>query len=191
MRSKASIKAHPLHPILVSFPIGLWVASLIFDLIAVYSSNNLLWAAGFFCVLAGCIGAALAAIPGVIDLLSVVPPRSSAKQRGYIHGALNTVALLLFIAVAWQRGGPWPEPEPISLYFSVAGVLLIGISGWPQMCNIAIAEVYAHTVDKIHLIDAVKSNACRKYRFQLYFYLVHSFCLRDIGLDNLIFVIPE
>jgi nitrite reductase/ring-hydroxylating ferredoxin subunit/uncharacterized membrane protein len=130
MRSKASIKAHPLHPILVAFPIGLWVASLIFDLIAVNSNNNLLWAAGFFCVLGGCIGAALAAIPGVIDLLSIVPPRSSAKQRGYIHGALNTTALLLFIAVAWQRGGPWPEPEPISLYLSAAGVLLVGISGW-------------------------------------------------------------
>ncbi len=130
MRSRVNLKSHPIHPMLVAFPIGLWVASFIFDVIAVLSNNNLLWAAGFFCVLAGCVGAALAAVPGVIDLFAVVPRRSSARDRGYIHGGLNTLALLLFIFVAYRRGGPWDEPQAPALWASGIGVLLIGISGW-------------------------------------------------------------
>lgn len=130
MRSRVNIKSHPVHPMLVAFPIGLWVTSLIFDAIAVATNNNLLWAAGFYCVVAGCVGAALAALPGVIDLFSVVPPRSSGRRRGYIHGALNVAALVLFIYVAVRRNGPWYPPEPPALWASTGGVLLVAISGW-------------------------------------------------------------
>lgn len=130
MRSKAQIKSHPIHPMLVAFPVGLWVASLVFDVIAVNTSNNLMWAAGFYCVVGGCVGAVLAAVAGVIDLLSVVPPRSSARKRGYMHGGLNTVALVLFLSVAYRRGGPWEMPDATALWLSLLGVVLIGVSGW-------------------------------------------------------------
>ncbi|HWR37034.1 MAG TPA: DUF2231 domain-containing protein [Clostridia bacterium] len=130
MRSRAHLGSHPLHPILVTFPIGLWVASLIFDLIATSTNNNLLWAAGFYAVIGGCIGAVAAAIAGVTDLLSVVPPNSSAKQRGFIHGGLNSLGLLLFIYVAWRRGGPYDAPDRVALIVSFLGVALILFSGW-------------------------------------------------------------
>src|SRR5947209_14234692 len=104
MRSKAVIQSHPIHPMLVGFPIAFWVGGFIFDLIGAARPNPGLWAAGFYCVIAGCIGAVLAAVPGATDWWFTVPPESSAKQRGLIHGGLNTLNLLLFIYVAYRLG---------------------------------------------------------------------------------------
>src|SRR5437868_9661552 len=110
MRARAQIRSHPIHPMLVAFPIGLWVTSFVFDLIAVARNEGSFAAAAFYCVIAGCVGAALAAIAGAIDLFSVVPPRSTAKKRGYLHGGLNVLALGIFIAVAAIRGGASAMP---------------------------------------------------------------------------------
>lgn len=130
MRSKAAISSHPIHPMLVSFPIALWVMAFIFDLIGISRMNAGLWAAGFYCVIAGCVGAALAAIPGAIDLFTVVPRQSSAKRRGLLHGSLNVIILLLFIYVANRRGSPAVQPDGVTLLVMGTGILLLGISGW-------------------------------------------------------------
>jgi nitrite reductase/ring-hydroxylating ferredoxin subunit/uncharacterized membrane protein len=130
MRSRASIQSHPIHPMLVAFPIGLWVVSFILDVIGKVRGDGSFWAAGFYLVIGGCIGAALAAVPGLIDLFSVVPPHSSARDRGYIHGGLNVLALIAFIVVAARRGDATTMPDGISLAISIGGIILIGISGW-------------------------------------------------------------
>ncbi len=130
MRSVAHIKGHPIHPMLVSFPIGLWVTSFVFDFLALNYGSNMLEAAGFYTILAGCVGAALAAVAGVADLLGAVPPNSSAKKRGYIHGGLNTVVLLMFIYVAWRRGSAYNSLDSVSVLVSGFGVVLLGFSGW-------------------------------------------------------------
>ena len=115
---------------LVSFPIGLWIVSFILDVIGRAQGDASFWVAGFYLVIGGCIGAALAAVPGVIDLFTVVPPRSSGRSRGYIHGSLNVVALIVFIVVAARRGTASTMPDGLSLVLSVCGIILIGISGW-------------------------------------------------------------
>ncbi len=114
---------------LVAFPIGLWVTSLILDLIG-RGTDASYAAAGFYLIIGGCIGAALATLPGLIDYLKVVPPKSSASQRALIHGALNVAILVLFIVEAAHRGGPVQMPDNISLLLSVVGVIGLGISGW-------------------------------------------------------------
>jgi uncharacterized membrane protein/nitrite reductase/ring-hydroxylating ferredoxin subunit len=130
MRARANIKSHPIHPMLVAFPIGLWVVSFIFDVIARVRDDGSFAAAGFYCIIAGCIGAALAAIAGATDLFTVVPPNSSAKSRGYIHGGLNALVLVLFIVVAARRGGGTAMPDQLSLILSTIGIIVLGISGW-------------------------------------------------------------
>jgi nitrite reductase/ring-hydroxylating ferredoxin subunit/uncharacterized membrane protein len=115
---------------LVGFPIGLWVISFIFDVIAVTRNDGSFAIAAFYCIIAGCVGAALAAIAGATDLFTVVPPNSSAKSRGYLHGGLNTLVLLLFIVIAARRGEAATMPDQFSLLISAIGVILLGISGW-------------------------------------------------------------
>jgi uncharacterized membrane protein/nitrite reductase/ring-hydroxylating ferredoxin subunit len=130
MLSKARIQSHPIHPMLVAFPIGLWVTSFIFDLIGAGSHEQAYFMASFYMILAGCVGAVLAALPGAIDLFAAIPPHSSARSRGYLHGGLNLLALLLFIYTAWRRGGPAGTADGMAILVSAIGVVLIGISGW-------------------------------------------------------------
>jgi nitrite reductase/ring-hydroxylating ferredoxin subunit/uncharacterized membrane protein len=130
MLSKASIRSHPIHPILVAFPIGLWVTSFMFDLIGAASHEPAYFTASYYMIIAGCIGAVCAAIPGVVDLFGTIPPRSSGRSRGYLHGSLNTIALFVFIYVAWRRGGSDVAADGAAIGLSLAGVILLGFSGW-------------------------------------------------------------
>ena len=130
MRSKASIKGHPIHPILVGFPIAMWVGGFIFDLIGAKWPNPGLWAAGFYSVVAGCVWAVMAAAAGIIDWLFTVPPESSARQRGLIHGGLNALNLLLFIYVAYRLGSPSAAPDGITLFLMAIGVVILAVAGW-------------------------------------------------------------
>lgn len=130
MISKASIRSHPIHPILVAFPIGLWVTAFIFDLIGAVSREQEYFAVGFYMIAAGCIGAVAAAAPGLIDLLFSIPPNSSARRRGYLHGALNITALAVFIVEIVRRSNVGGAADGPSLLLSLVGVVLIGISGW-------------------------------------------------------------
>ncbi len=130
MRSRASVGSHPLHPMLIAFPIGLLVTSFIFDLIARWQNMPSLAAAAWYCVIAGLIGATIAAIPGIIDLFSIVPADSSARSRGYKHAILNGLMMIAFIADAAYRGTRSVMADNTSLILSAIGVVLIGCSGW-------------------------------------------------------------
>jgi len=86
MRSKASFKSHPIHPILVSFPIAFLIGTLVFDLLAKFTGNDQFWKTGYYLEIAGIATGLLAAIPGIIDYLFTVPPKSSGKKRATKHG---------------------------------------------------------------------------------------------------------
>ena len=130
MRARAQIKTHPIHPMLVVLPLGLFLGSWIFDLIGKATNNELLWAASYYCAIAGIIGGFCAAIPGVIDWYNVVPPRSSAKSRGLLHGGLNTLVLVAFIVIAIHRSSSIAEPGAFELVLMTLAIIVLGISGW-------------------------------------------------------------
>lgn len=130
MRSFASIKSHPIHPILVSFPIALWTAALLADCAGIVLDHGLLWAAGFFAILGGILGAVLAAVAGTLDYVKVIPPNSSAKKRGLTHGLMNTGVLVVFIVIAFLRGSAYTEPTVIHLAFEAIAVGAMMASGW-------------------------------------------------------------
>lgn len=130
MRSHARIGSHPLHPILVSFPIALWTAALVSDLAGVYFDHSLLWSAGFYATLGGILGAVLAAGAGVIDLFKTIPPKSSARRRGITHGLLNSGVLIVFSYLAIHRGNAYTQPDGIVLALESLAVMVMGFSGW-------------------------------------------------------------
>jgi uncharacterized membrane protein/nitrite reductase/ring-hydroxylating ferredoxin subunit len=130
MRSAARLGSHPIHPMFVAFPVGLFIAGYIFDLIGVASGNAALWSTGWYCIIGGLIGGACAAIPGVIDLFGVVPRNSSGRRRGYLHGGLNAVILLVFIWMAAYRGDAATQPNGFALLIQGCAVVALGYSGW-------------------------------------------------------------
>jgi nitrite reductase/ring-hydroxylating ferredoxin subunit/uncharacterized membrane protein len=115
---------------LVVFPMGLFVASWAFDLIGRASGNQLLWAGAFYMAIGGIVGGALAAVAGTVDYIGVVPPRSSAKKRGLLHGGLNAIVLIAFIVFAAHRKDPSAQPDAFELWLSTFAVIGLGVSGW-------------------------------------------------------------
>jgi uncharacterized membrane protein len=128
MASPASFKRHPIHPMLVPLPIGLWIFSLVCDAIYLFGAHAPVWKdVAFYTMAGGVAGALLAAVPGLIDLLSLSPSR--AKTLGVWHMALNLAAVGAFGVNLWVRSRATPESNP-PLLLSIVGVILIGISGW-------------------------------------------------------------
>lgn len=129
MRSTSQIKGHPIHPILVCFPIAFYTATLLFDILAVTSDPAFLHTA-FYMNLCAIVGAVLAAIPGVIDYFMTVPPKSSGKKRAAQHGLLNSTALVLFIITFIIRlSNDLPESSVLIPIESI-GLILTVIAGW-------------------------------------------------------------
>src|SRR5689334_1198417 len=112
MKSRATIESHPIHPMLVSLPIGLWTGSLAYDIAAAANDDDAeserLRRSADDMMLAGLIGALAAAVPGAIDYLAVVPPESSAKKRGATHGLLN-LSLTALYGLNWLLRTRSPE----------------------------------------------------------------------------------
>lgn len=129
MKSKAHIKSHPLHPILVSFPIAFFTGTLLFDVLGFATGNDNLSITGRYLNIAGIAAAVIAAIPGLIDYIGTVPPKSSASKRAAKHGLLNTSVLLIFSFVFWYR--QWSNSHiGITLSLETAGITLMLIAGW-------------------------------------------------------------
>jgi uncharacterized membrane protein len=128
MYTPASIKGHPLHPLLVTFPIGLWIFSLASDIISFGRLASGPWSdIAFYTMAGGIAGALLAALPGLIDLLSISEPRM--RRVGITHMTLNLIIVALY-CVNWairltRATNPiWP------FIMSIIGIVLLCVSGW-------------------------------------------------------------
>jgi uncharacterized membrane protein/nitrite reductase/ring-hydroxylating ferredoxin subunit len=130
MRSRASIKGHPIHPALIPFPFAFLVGAAGFDVGGVLMDRPALWTTGAYLAVAGIAAALVAAIPGFIDYLFTVPPHSSGKRRATQHMLLNLSAVAVF-AVAWGlRGDAESRPELLQLLLEAAGAGLLTMGGW-------------------------------------------------------------
>jgi uncharacterized membrane protein len=129
MESKAKLAGHPVHPMLVVFPLGLLATSLIFDLIRVFSTNGNWSIASHYMIGAGVIGGLLAAVFGFIDWMAI-PSGTRAKAIGTWHGLGNVVVIGLFVA-SWILRRPTPADPPVqALVLSAAAVVLAVVTGW-------------------------------------------------------------
>jgi uncharacterized membrane protein len=132
MASKASIAGHPVHPMLIPFPLALWVTSFIVDVIFYFYRNTTLLLISKFLLAAGIIGGLVAAVPGIIDWLAI--KNQEVKRIANWHARFNIIALLIFAVSLYLRthyGAPWIGWRlTVPFLISLVGVILIGISGW-------------------------------------------------------------
>ena len=129
MRSKAHFKSHPLHPILVAFPIAFFIGAFVFDALSLARDNASFWQTGNYLAIAGIAGALLAAIPGAIDYFYSIPPKSSEKKRGTQHAVINLVNVFLFAFAVYYRNSGNAAPTMV-LAMEGAGIVLLSIAGW-------------------------------------------------------------
>ncbi len=131
MRTPASIAGHPIHPMLITIPIGLWIFSLVSDVIVHVSDVEdvqVLWfTLAYYTMAGGLVGALLAAIPGLIDFLSMEQP--PIRKLAATHMAINLTVVALYAVNLWLRTSQPPSAD-VGFGLSVLGVVLLGISGW-------------------------------------------------------------
>src|SRR5436190_443170 len=128
MSSPASFKGHPLHPIIVPLPIGLWIFSIVSDLIFKFGYGGPVWNdVAFYTLAGGIVGALIAALPGLIDLLSLENPKT--KSIAVWHMVINLLAVVLYCVNLWLRMHRAPG-DNLPIILSAIGIVLIIISGW-------------------------------------------------------------
>ena len=120
---------HPIHQMLIAFPLGLLGSAVVFDIIAMVINSTALQSAVFYMMGAGVVTGLLAAPFGLIDWLGI-PAGTRAKFIGATHGVTMVVVVLLF-AVSWLLRRPDPlTPSSAALGLSFAGFLLALVGGW-------------------------------------------------------------
>jgi uncharacterized membrane protein len=127
MASPASIKKHPVHPMLIGFPIGLWVFALVCDIVAATGAAGPWRTVAFYSIAGGIVGAVIAAVPGLIDYFSI--DEADMKRIATFHLVANVGALLVFAVNLWSRQ-TLPTTSFVPLILSILGVAGIGIGGW-------------------------------------------------------------
>jgi uncharacterized membrane protein len=125
MHTPASVARHPIHPMLVAIPIGLWVFSVVCDLIRVSGGESPNWEiVAWYSMVGGIIGALVAAVPGFIDMLSLP---AGLKRIALAHMTINLTVVGLFVANAWMRQSGATDT---TFWLSLFSIALLAISGW-------------------------------------------------------------
>ena len=128
MKSHMRLLGHPVHQMLVVFPLGLLGASIVFDIVALVRGNQTAAVVAYWMIASGVIGGLLAAPFGLIDWMHV-PAGTRARRVGALHGGGNLVVTALFVASWLLRGADGTVPT-LALVLSLAGVLLALVTAW-------------------------------------------------------------
>ena len=129
MESRAKLLGHPIHPMLIPFPLGLLGTAVAFDLIDALGGSDGFGRAADYMIVAGIIAGLAAAVFGAIDWFAI-PAGTRAKRVGTAHGLGNVLVVALF-AVAWllRRDDP-ADPGSASLVLEIVGLLVALVTGW-------------------------------------------------------------
>ena len=130
MESRVKLFGHPVHPMLIVFPAGLFISAVIMDILYLIFGNPLLATVSFYMIIIGVVGGLLAAVFGFIDWAGL-PNNSRARNIGLWHGLGNFVIVLLF-AFSWflRRGSLDYVPSVLAMILSFAGIVLALVTLW-------------------------------------------------------------
>jgi uncharacterized membrane protein len=139
-KSTANIAGHPIHPMLIPFPIAFFVGAFVCDLVFWSNSNAAFGTAATWLLGAGLIMAALAAVTGFIEIMG--EPRIRALNDVWWHAGGNVVVVLIELynwSIRYNDGNNVIVPTGFILSLIAVGILLFtGWKGWEM--------VYRHRV---------------------------------------------
>lgn len=129
MKARARILGHPVHQILIVFPLGLLATSFFFDLAWLARGREQLAIVAWWLIFAGVVGGVAASLFGLIDWLAI-PRATRARRVGAFHGGGMVIVAALF-AASWllRRDAP-AHPEGLAILLSGLGVVLTVVTGW-------------------------------------------------------------
>jgi len=129
MESRAKLLGHPIHQMLIVFPLGLLGMAVIFDVIRLVTGSTGLGIASYYMILAGVISGLVAAVFGVIDW-TAIPSGTRAKAVGTWHAVGNVIVVLLFAGSWWLRVPDHADPPTLAFVVALAGAGLSLVTAW-------------------------------------------------------------
>jgi uncharacterized membrane protein len=130
MESRAKLLGHPIHPMLIVLPLGLFIAAVVFDALYLWRGSPTFAAVGYWNIAGGIIGGLLAAVFGLIDWLAI-PSGTRAKRLGLLHGGSNVIVVGSFALVWWMRSNSVDAAPTTNVFLLEVGALLLGsVAGW-------------------------------------------------------------
>jgi len=160
MESRAKLLGHPIHQMLIVFPLGLLAMAVIFDLLAIAMGQGYWSEISYWMIAAGVITGLVAAPFGFIDWLAI-PSGTRAKRIGAVHGIGNVLVVLMF-AASWLLRGDAPQaPEGLALLLAFAAGGLALVTGW---LGGELVDRLAVGVDEGAHVDAPSSLSTRRVR---------------------------
>ncbi len=129
MHTKVHLLGHPVHQMLIVFPLGLLATGIIFDLLHLVSGNGYWSEIAYWMMIAGVIGGLAAAPFGLIDWLGI-PKGTRARSVGAVHGLGNVGVVGLFIISLLLRHADPRLPGALAYVLSFAGGLCATVTGW-------------------------------------------------------------
>ena len=128
-RSTAALFGHPLHPMLVPFPIVCFTGALATDL-AYLASANIMWSNfSIWLITAGLVMGGLAAATGIIDYAGDRRVRRARPATPHMVINLGVFVIQIFNAFVHSRDG-WTSVVPTGLTLSAVSVALLAVSAW-------------------------------------------------------------
>jgi uncharacterized membrane protein len=125
----ANLFGHPIHQMVIVFPLGLLATAVVFDMIRAGTHQTIWSVTAYFMIGAGVISGLVAALFGLIDFLAV-PERTRAKAYGLWHGLGNVAVLILFAASWWLRQSNPATPSQLAIGLSLVGLVVVLVTGW-------------------------------------------------------------
>src|SRR5687768_12473495 len=163
MESRAKLLGHPIHPMLIVLPLGLFIAAVMFDALYLWLGSLTFATVAYWNIAAGVVGGLLAAVFGLIDWLAI-PSGTRAKRIGLLHGGSNVLVVLIF-ALVWLMRGNTADATPTTNLFliEVVGLALGSFAGW--LGGELVDRLGVGVDDGAHL-DAPSSLSSRSARSQ-------------------------
>lgn len=160
MESRAKLLGHPIHQMLIVFPLGLLAMAVIFDLLAIVFANGYWSEIGYWMIAAGVVTGLLAAPFGLIDWYAI-PSGTRAKRIGAVHGVGNVIVVAMF-GLSWLMRSDAPRtPDVLALALSFAAGVLALFTGW---LGGELVDRLAVGVDDGAHVDAPSSLTSRRAR---------------------------
>lgn len=126
MQGRATILGHPIHPILVSFPIAFFVGAFVCDIIYVLHPTPFWPITSLVLIGFGLVGGTLAAVFGLIDYFTA-PMTRAAKKNALTHLVLASSTIVIFCVAFFLRD--YDPTSTIGYVLTALGVLFLGAAG--------------------------------------------------------------
>jgi uncharacterized membrane protein len=130
METRVKLLGHPVHQMLIVFPLGLLITALVFDVLYFVTDNPRFAFVAYWNIAAGLLGGAVAAVFGLIDF-SAIPRGTRAWRIGLAHGLGNAGVIALFV-VAWvmRRPDALHLPTASSFTLEIVAVGMGAVTAW-------------------------------------------------------------